>query len=33
VKVRKLDLRVGGELHYAMIATGPAQVDVAASPS
>jgi uncharacterized protein YndB with AHSA1/START domain len=26
VKVRKLDLRVGGELLYAMIATGPAQI-------
>jgi hypothetical protein len=25
--VRKLDLRVGGELLYAMIATGPAQVE------
>jgi uncharacterized protein YndB with AHSA1/START domain len=27
VKVRKLDLRVGGELLYAMIATGPTQVE------
>jgi uncharacterized protein YndB with AHSA1/START domain len=27
VKVRKLDLRPGGELLYAMIATGPAQVE------
>jgi uncharacterized protein YndB with AHSA1/START domain len=27
VKVRKLDLRAGGELHYAMIATAPPQIE------
>lgn len=27
VKVRKLDLRLGGEMHYAMIATGPEQIE------
>jgi uncharacterized protein YndB with AHSA1/START domain len=27
VKVRKLDLRPGGELHYAMIATAPEQIE------
>jgi uncharacterized protein YndB with AHSA1/START domain len=27
-KVRKLDLRVGGELLFAMIATGPEQVEL-----
>lgn len=27
VKVRKLDLRPGGELHYAMTAVAPAQID------
>lgn len=26
VEVRSLDLRVGGELHYAMIAAGPEQI-------
>jgi uncharacterized protein YndB with AHSA1/START domain len=27
VKVRKLDLRAGGELHYAMSATAPPQIE------
>jgi len=27
VKVRKLDLRAGGELHYAMIASGPDPIE------
>ena len=27
VKVRKLDLRPGGELHYAMTATAPPQIE------